>query len=118
MSVRAAVIDAHHHRLARLLVRDPDLGAERQSLVGGGQVVGVEALAVGRLLAVKAGAYHEAAPVWIGLLSSAAAGAARAPPRRRAVMARALQALVMLSGFLSCCDAQYSILHRNKSRGA
>jgi hypothetical protein len=44
MGIRAPVVDPHHHRLARLLVRDPDLGAERQSLVGGGQIVGVEGL--------------------------------------------------------------------------
>ena len=42
MSVRAAVIDAHHHRLAGPLIGDPDLGAERQGLVRGGQGVGVE----------------------------------------------------------------------------
>src|SRR5215207_6739767 len=54
--IRAAVVDAHHHRLARPLVGDPDLGAEGQGLVRGGQVVGVEPLAIGSLLAVKAGA--------------------------------------------------------------
>src|SRR3954451_1103407 len=49
----------------------------------------------------KPGPYQEAAPVWIGLVSSAAAGAAvRAHPRTTAVMARAVEALVMLSGFL------------------
>src|SRR5215210_2651934 len=47
----------------------------------------------------KPGPYQEAAPVWIGLLSSAAAGvAASAQPRARAVMVRALEALVILSG--------------------
>src|SRR5215211_3719629 len=56
MSVRTPVVDAHHHRLARALVGDLDLGAEGQGLVGGSQVVGVEPLAIGRHLAVKAGA--------------------------------------------------------------
>ena len=56
MGVRAAVVDPHHHRLARLLVRDPDLGTKGQGLVRGGQIVGVEPLPVSRLLAVKAGA--------------------------------------------------------------
>src|SRR3954454_24248106 len=50
----------------------------------------------------KPGPYQEAAPVWIGLVSSAAAGATpRAHPRTTAVIARAVEALVMLSGFLS-----------------
>src|SRR3954454_10093218 len=53
-------------------------------------------------LSWKPGPYQEAAPVWIGLVSSAAAGVApRAQPRTTAVMARAVEALVMLSGFLS-----------------
>src|SRR5215213_3644168 len=46
-------------------------------------------------LLLNPGPYQEAAPVWIGLLSSATAGvAARARPRTRAVIAKALQALV------------------------
>src|SRR5215212_9121271 len=45
--------------------------------------------------------YQEAAPVWIGLVSSAAARVTpRAHPRTTAVMARAVEALVMLSGLL------------------
>src|SRR5215204_6253019 len=56
VGVRTPVVDAHHHRLARALVGDPHLAAERQGLVGCRQVVGVEPLAIGRLLAVKAGA--------------------------------------------------------------
>src|SRR3954464_9749123 len=28
MGIRAPVVDPHHHRLARLLVRDPDLGTK------------------------------------------------------------------------------------------
>src|SRR3954447_18316930 len=72
MSIRAPVVDLHHHRLARLLVRDPDLGAERQSLVRGCQVVGVEPLTIGRLLAVKAGAVpgRDTLPQRLGFLSS------------------------------------------------
>src|SRR3954447_2271911 len=67
----------------------------------------------------KPGPYQEAAPVWIGLVSSAAAGlVVRAQPRTTAVMARAVEALVMLSGLLSCCDAQYRMLRRNESRRA
>src|SRR5205823_6316222 len=71
MGVWATVVDPHHHRLACALVRDPDLGAERQGLVGRGQVVGVQALAVGGLLAVKAGAVPRgrAGPDWLALLS-------------------------------------------------
>src|SRR3954447_7442126 len=62
----------------------------------------------------KPGPYQEAAPVWIGLVSSAAAGVApRAQPRTTAVMARAVEALVMLSGFLSLlrCTIQDIALH-------
>src|SRR3954470_709655 len=56
MSVRPAVVDAHHHRAAWVFVRDPDFSAERQGLVGGRQRVGVELLAIGGALAVEAGA--------------------------------------------------------------
>src|SRR3954465_14322812 len=40
VGIRAAVVDPHHDRLARALVRDPDLGTEGQGLVRGGQIVG------------------------------------------------------------------------------
>src|SRR5215217_2599843 len=36
MRVGTPVVDAHHDRRARALVRDPELGAERQGLVRGG----------------------------------------------------------------------------------
>src|SRR3954465_12452994 len=42
----------------------------------------------------KPGPYQEAAPVCIGLVSSAAAGVASAQPRRTAVIARVVEALV------------------------
>src|SRR3954463_11189860 len=98
MGVRAAVVDPHHHRLARLLVRDPDLGAERQSLVGGGQVVGVEPLTIGCLLAVKAGAVpgRNTLPQRLGF-PSRGSGDPRVHPRTAAARAM-LKRLVM--GFL------------------
>src|SRR5215218_7155328 len=97
-----------------------------RTLVPNGRVLcaAVRALVLNRsplavFLPWKPGPYQEAAPVWIGLASSAAAGVApRAQPRTTAVMARVVEALVMLSGFLSCCDAQYSILRCNKSHQA
>src|SRR3954463_44461 len=71
MGIRAPVVDPHHHRLARLLVRDPDLGTKGQGLVRGGQIVGVEPLPVSRLLAVKAGAVpgRNTLPQRLGFLS-------------------------------------------------
>src|SRR4051794_31654504 len=54
MRIRATIIDTHHHRLARALVGDPELGAEGQGLMRGGQSVGVEGLAISGALAVKA----------------------------------------------------------------
>src|SRR3954451_6997413 len=49
----------------------------------------------------KPGPYQEAAPLWIGFVSSAIAEVApSAHPRTTVVMARALEALVMLSGLL------------------
>ena len=55
MGVGAAVVDAHHHRPAGLLVHDPDLGAEGQGPVGGGHVVGVEGFAARGPAALEAG---------------------------------------------------------------
>src|SRR5215204_7289095 len=55
----------------------------------------------------KPGPYQDATPFCSGLASSAAAGAdPSAHPRTTAVMARAVEGLVMRSGFLSCRDAQ------------
>src|SRR4051812_17351297 len=67
----------------------------------------------------KPGPYQEAAPVWIGLVSSAAAGlVVRAQPRTTAVMARAVEALVMLSGLLHLlqCTIQH-VAPQRKPRG-
>ena len=44
----AAIVDADHHRFAAFRVGHADFAAERQRAVGGGQFVGVEALAVRR----------------------------------------------------------------------
>src|SRR3712207_3951858 len=54
MRVGASVVDAHDHGLAGLRVGDLDLGAEGQRLVGGRHVIGVEPLAIGGELAMKA----------------------------------------------------------------
>src|SRR5262249_27440190 len=50
LDVRAAVVDAHHDRLAGLLVRDLHHGAERQRLVRGGQPARIGPFAIGGFL--------------------------------------------------------------------
>src|SRR4051795_8595347 len=99
MGIRAPVVDPHHHRLARLLVRDPDLGAERQGLVGGGQIVGVEPLPVSRLLAVKAGAVpgRNTLPQRLGFLSRGSGDPQRAPEDGgRAMLKRLVMGFLLL----------------------
>ena len=79
-------------------------------------VLNVSPLAV--RLPWKPGPYQEAAPVWIGWVSSAIAELApSAHPRTTAVMAEALESLVMLSGFfnaphnIKCCSAEKEGFH-------
>ena len=98
MGIRAAVVDPHHHRLARLLVRDPDLGTKGQGLVRGGQIVGVEPLPVSRLLAVKAGAVPGRNTLPQRLASSAEAAVTPSEHPRTAAARAMLKRLVM--GFL------------------
>lgn len=51
--VGAAVVDAHHHRVAVVEVRHPGVARQRQGGVGGGDRVAVEHLAVGGHAAVE-----------------------------------------------------------------
>src|SRR5215207_10362935 len=85
MGVRAPVVDAHHRRLACALVGDPQLGAKRQGLVGRGQSVGIERLAIGGALAVKAGAVPGGRTSLdrLGLLGSSRDGSQRASKNNR-----------------------------------
>ncbi len=53
--VGTAIVDAHHDRLVRRFVRDPDTRSERQASVGGGQIVHVEGLTVRRLTPMEGG---------------------------------------------------------------
>ena len=92
------------------MVFSPD--GTRQRLMRGGQVVGVETLAVGRLLAVEAGAVQDATPFCRGLASSAETEvvAPRAHPRTTAVMARAVEGLV--TRFRGSVDAVHDTRYR------
>src|SRR5215211_6752124 len=76
VGVRTPVVDAHHYRLARAFVLDPNLGAERQGFMGCRQSVGVERLAIRGALAVKARAVPggRAGLDWLGLLSRSRGG--------------------------------------------
>src|SRR3954471_10614402 len=56
VSVRTSVIDPHHHRAARALVRNPHPRAEGQALVRRRQSAGVELFTVGGALAMETGA--------------------------------------------------------------
>src|SRR4051812_44769099 len=109
MGIRAPVVDPHHHRLARLLVRDPDLGAERQGLVGGGQIVGVEPLPVSRLLAVKAGAVpgRNTLPQRLGFLSRGSGDPQRAPEDGGSVSLREIAVELEKAGYLSRSGKPY-----------
>ncbi len=52
--VRAVVCDADHHAFPIVLIGHSHLGAKGKVTMGGSEAVGIEALATGRTLAVKA----------------------------------------------------------------